>query len=143
MKAFISTLGLLLVTVASIAQAHQEDAFSSYDQISNTVRRVTKDGYASGWDDKILNRAGDLAAVAILQNVSDDELAKPERTVLVLSAIHQAFECPARCVKSVPFREPRIAILLLDHLQGIAVPRLRDKIEATKKFVAEQAVAAK
>lgn len=99
---------------------------------------VTTGAY-TGWDDKMFSRSGDLVSVAVLQSVSDTEMASPERFELVLLVLRTAFTCPHRCVHADGDEQPRVTLLLLDHLRNVTSPATRSKIDEVEKFVAEQA----
>jgi hypothetical protein len=79
-----------------------------------------------------------LTAVAILQSVSDAEMKSPETQKVVLSMLQLAFECPHQCVL-VTDQQPRITLLVLDHLQQTATRRMQPRIEEVKRFVIQQA----
>jgi hypothetical protein len=92
----------------------------------------------SGWDEKTFNRSGDLVAVAVLKTLDDSEMSSPESAKWVLLAIREAFACPQYCVKVSDDRRPRIALLLLEHLNEITQGKMQADIEEVKQFLLQQ-----
>jgi hypothetical protein len=115
------------------------DGSYSFTDLKLSVRRVVITGEYWGWDDKVFSRSGDLASVAVLQNFSDKEMTAPEAMKGVLLVLRTAFTCPHRCVNANGDQQPRVTLLLLDHLREVASPAMRPKIDEVEKFVAEQA----
>lgn len=70
--------------------------------------------------------------MAILQTLSDAEMASPNTLNDVLLMLQTAFECPKSCLDVTDDQQPRITLLLLEHLQHIASHQMRWKIEETK-----------
>jgi hypothetical protein len=95
--------------------------------------------FGMGYQD--VNRSGDLVAVAILQTLSDKQMASPEILKMVLVILRDAFGCPNRCVATTSDRQPRVTSLLLDHLYESSIGKLRDDDE-TKRLVTKQTVGA-
>jgi len=114
------------------------DDFSSLDAVKATVRRIIETGGITGWDDKLLNRSGDMAALAIVKTMPDAELTKPDKSERVLDVLRLSFSCLDRCVKSCSDQEPQLTLLLLDHLRENSKGPLRAKIEETRKFVIQE-----
>jgi hypothetical protein len=112
----------------------------SFSDVKTAVHRVTNSQMISGWDSKTFNRAGDMAAVAILQTLSDKQMASRETLKMVLVIVRDAFECPNRCVATTSDRQPRVTSLLLDYLHESTTGKLRDDIDETKRFVTKQTV---
>jgi len=135
-------IAVLVVTQLASGEDWQQckpDGSYSFVELKNLVRSgITIHGY-SGWHEKAFSRAGDLTAVAILQSVSDTEMKSPETQKVVLSMLQLAFECPHQCVLVTDDQQPRITLLLLDHLQHTAIRGMQARIEAVKRFVIQQA----
>jgi len=53
--------------------------------------------------------------------------------------IREAFACPQYCVKVTDDRRPRIALLLLEHLNDITRGEMQVDIKELKQFIQEQA----
>ncbi len=115
------------------------DGSYSFTDLKQSVRRVITTGAYTGWDDKMFNRSGDLVSVAVLQSFSDAELTSPETLEIVLVVLRTAFSCPHRCINANGDEQPRVTVLLLDHLRSVTNPPVRSKIDEVKKFVVEQA----
>jgi hypothetical protein len=115
------------------------DGSYSFAELRSCVRSaMTLQGY-SGWDEKAFSRAGDLTAVAILQTLNDAEMKSPEGMKEVLLILQLAFQCPHHCVLAIGDQQPRVTLLLLEHLQHTSSRRMRPKIEETKRFVLREA----
>jgi hypothetical protein len=67
-------------------------------------------------------------------------MTSPETLKDVLLILHFAFECPHRCVLAIGDQQPRVTLLLLEHLQHTASQTLQSKIEETKRFILRQAI---
>jgi hypothetical protein len=91
----------------------------------------------TGWDDKTFNRSGDLVPVAIVQSLSDDEMASPQTLEEVLLILRDAYAC-ARCVTPLSDREPRVALLLLEHLHNKTSGKMQASIDETRDFIMQQ-----
>ena len=114
------------------------DGSYSFEELKGRVRSArTIRGY-SGWDEKAFSRAGDLTAVAILQTLDDAEMKSPEATNEVLLVLSLAFQCPHHCVLAIGDQQPRVTLLLLEHLQHTADRRMRRKVEETRRFILRQ-----
>jgi len=92
----------------------------------------------SGWDEKIFNRSGDLAAVAVLKMLDDGEMTSTESVKWVLMVVREAFACPQKCVQVADDRRPRVSLLLLEHLNEINRRKMRSDIEEVKEFILQQ-----
>ena len=93
----------------------------------------------TGWDVKGFNRAGDLAAVAILRVLPTHDHTGPTQTRLVLTMIHESFSCLDRCVQSRDDKDPRVTLLLLGKLSEGQDRRTRSDIEQVRRFVLKEA----
>jgi hypothetical protein len=111
------------------------DDFSPLDNLKETVHRVVEAGTITGSDDKLLSRSGDMAALAVVKALPDAELTTPDNIARVLDVVHLSFSCLDRCVESCSDRQPRLTLLLLDHLHQHSTGRLRARVEDTRKFV--------
>jgi len=110
----------------------------SFNDVKAAVHRVTSSGMYSGWDEKTFNRSGDLVAVAVLKTLDDSEMSSPESAKWVLLVIREAFACPQYCVKVTDDRRPRIALLLLEHLNEVTRGKMHADIEEVKQFLLQQ-----
>jgi hypothetical protein len=129
-----------LCATAAFGADCKPDDYASFEDLKSTVRRVITTGAITGWDDKAFNRAGDMAALAIVKVVPDEELAKPEFARNVLDVLRESFSCIGRCVQACSDREPAVALLLIYHLREISESSLHKDIEDTRKFVLRQTV---
>jgi hypothetical protein len=136
---------VLAVVLSSLLASGQDwqdckpDGSSSFKKLKESVRRVATTSTYTGWDDKAFSRSGDLASLAVLQSLSEAEMASPETLKGVLVILRTAFACPHRCVNAIGDREPKVTLLLLEHLHSRAGRKARSSIDETKRFVLQQA----
>jgi hypothetical protein len=132
---------ILFAALLASGQGWQDcksDGSYSFKEVKDSVHRVTTSHIYTGWDEKAFNRSGDLASVAILQTLIDSEITSPETVKDVLAILRAAFACPHRCVGAIGDRQPRVALLLLEHLYKNTSGKMQSNIGETKKFVLEQ-----
>lgn len=132
---------VVLLAIASLAQDWQQckpKGDYSFDDLKGAVHRMTSSGMYSGWDEKVFNRSGDLAAVALLKTLDDREMTSTEGAKWVLMVVREAFACLQKCVQVADDRRPRISLLLLEHLNEITRGEMRVDIEGVKQFVLHQ-----
>ena len=132
-------LPLITAAPAQDWQHCKPDGSYSFAEVKDSVRRVATSHIYTGWDEKAFNRSGDLAALAIVQTLTDKEMTSPKTLEEVLSILRSAFGCISRCVTAPSDRQPRITLLLLEHLHGTASEKMQSSIDETKKFVILQA----
>lgn len=139
---FVCVVFLALALPAQDWQDCKPKGDYSFNDVTAAVHRVTSSGMYSGWDEKTFNRSGDLVAVAVLKTLDDSEMASPETAKRVLLVIRWAFACPQYCVKGTGDRRPRIALLLLEHLNEITRGKMHADIEEVRQFLLHQAAKA-
>lgn len=115
------------------------DGSYSFQQVKDSVHRVTTTHISFGFDEKVISRSGDLVSVAILQTLDDGEIMSSRTLGEVLLIIRNAFACPSRCVRAASDRQPRVTLLLLEHLHNNTTGSAQSEIDETKKFVSQQA----
>lgn len=93
----------------------QSDGAGSFQQVKDSVQRVTTMHGYSGFDEKAFSRFGDMVSVAILQRFNV-EMTAPPTLRDVLSIVRFAFACPSRCIVVAVDRKPRVTLLLLEQL---------------------------
>jgi len=76
-RSFLPVIFFVLTTTAT-AQKCSNDDFSSMSEVQAAVIRLLSYPAYTGWDEKILNRAGDMAALAVMRCVSMKDLDSPE-----------------------------------------------------------------
>jgi len=134
-------LAILTLTVATSAQDWQHcKTVSSYSfaEVKDSVHRVTTSHLIEGLDDKTFNRSGDLVPLAIVQTLSDKEMTSPQTLEWVLLILRDAYACSSRCVPPSGDSQPRIALLLLEHLHNKTSGKMRSSIDKTKEFIMQQ-----
>ena len=129
---------VFVMTLLGFGQDRQDcqpsDSYS-FKQVKGAVRRVTTTHIFTSWDDKAFSGSGDLVSVAILQTLDDSEIMSSRTLHEVLSIIRNAFACPSRCVTSASDRQPRVTLLLLEHMYNSATGIAQSEIDETKKYV--------
>ena len=116
MRNCILIVALAVFSIGAIAQDCIQRDFAAFDDVNAAVVRLLSfPGYTSS-DEKILNRSGDLAAVAVTKSVSAAEMNSPEKARQILLILHMAFEAP-QLIASACGRTPNTASLLLDKLE--------------------------
>lgn len=141
MKDYFVLAFVVLLPIVSSAQDWQQckpNGDYSFDDLKGAVHRVTSSGMYSGWDEKIFNRSGDLAAVAVLKTLNDREMRSTKGAKWALMVVREAFACPQKCVQVADDRRPRISLLLLEHLNEITRGKMRADIDEVKQFVLQQ-----
>jgi hypothetical protein len=136
---------VFLVALVASGQDWQDcktDTSYSFKEVMGSVHRVTTSRMYTGGDEKTLMRSGDLVSVAILQTLNDSEMTSPETLEFVLWILREAFACPTRCVSVVGDRQPRVALLLLEHLHKKTRGKMQSSIDETTKFILDQSRAA-
>ena len=134
-------LAILTLTIAASAQDWQHcksEGSYSFAEVKDSVRRVTTSHVITGWDEKAFNRSGDLVPLAIVQTLNDREMTSPETLEEVLLILRDAYACSARCVTSPSDRQPRIALLLLEHLHKNTSGKMQSSVDVTKDFILQQ-----
>jgi hypothetical protein len=87
------------------------------------------------WAQKQIYRLGDLAAVALLKILNDDELVTSSNLPAALSLLQESFAY-AELIPHESDRQPRVALLLLDHLrQGAQDAETKLQIGRTMELI--------
>ncbi len=115
MKRFLLPVMFILTTYTAFAQECSNDDFGSFCQTKAAVLRLLSYPSYSSSDEKVLNHAGDMAALAVIRSVSMEDLNSPEKTRQILLILNLAFEAPQLIAASTD-RRPTAAMLLLFHL---------------------------
>ena len=79
MTKFLWPVMFFLLTTTATAQKCSNDDFTSMRQVQVAVIRLLSYPGYTGWDEKILNRAGDLAALVVMRSLSMDDLNSSEK----------------------------------------------------------------
>jgi len=136
----VFTIVVLCVASASSETCKITEDFSPFNDVRDSVQRVIQKGIMTGWDDKRLSRSGDMSALAIVKAIPDKELVSPDKVPLVLDVLRTSFACLSRCVESCSDRQPRITLLLLDHLRDNSSGDLRMQVEEMRKYILQQSI---
>lgn len=109
-----------MLSVTVLAQDCSQDEFASLPDVQGAVSRLLSFPGYTGWDDKILSRSGDLAAIAIIRSISLQEMNSPEKARQVLLILRMAFAAP-QIIVGCKNRRPTATMLLLDELEHTKV----------------------
>jgi hypothetical protein len=131
-------IAVLALTIAASAQDWQNckpDGSHSFAELKDSVLRVTSTHGYTGLDEKMFNRSGDLVPLAIVQTLDDREMTSPQTLEEVLMILREAYACPARCVATSSDRQPRVALLLLEHLHNNTSGKMQSSVDETKEYI--------
>jgi hypothetical protein len=101
---------------AALAQGQPTEESDSFKKVKETVPRLLLEPVYTSADERLLNEAGDSAAVAITRIVSDQEMSSPETGRRILLILHLAFEAPQSIIGRNN-KTPNVALRLLDQLE--------------------------
>jgi hypothetical protein len=134
MKRFLLPVMLVLMTYAAFGQECSNDAFVSFCETKAAVLRLLSYPAYTGSDEKVLNRAGDMAALAVIRSVSTEDLNSPEKARQILLILNLAFAAP-QLIATNTDRRPTAAMLLLDHLSKTNYQVHVNEIENTRNEI--------
>ena len=101
---------------AAFAQAQPHEESASFKNVTETVSRLFSEPVYTAADERLLNEAGDSAAIAITKIVSDQEMNSPETGRRILLILHLAFEAPQSIIGRNN-KAPNVVLGLLDQLE--------------------------
>jgi hypothetical protein len=140
MKRCLFSVIFLLMAHATLAQECSNDDFVSFREIKTAVLRLLSYPAYTGWDERVLNRAGDLAALAVIRSVSMEYLNSPEKVRQTLLVLNLAFAAP-QLIAARPDLRPTGALLLLDYLSTTEYGReYHTEIENTRNEIEHNTV---
>jgi hypothetical protein len=122
------TVTLAMLSIVAVAQNCTQRDFVSFDDVKAAVSRLLSFPGYTGFDEKILNRSGDLAAMAVTKSVTVQEMNSPEKARQILLILHMAFEAP-QLIEGSCNRTPTLALLVLDELERTDYGRQPNVIE--------------
>jgi hypothetical protein len=115
MKRLLLPVVFILMAYSAFAQKCSNDDFVSFCETKTAVLRLLSYPAYTGSDEKVLNRAGDMAALAVIRSVSMEDLNSPEKARQILLILKLAFAAP-QLIAANTDRRPTAAMLLIDHL---------------------------
>ena len=104
------------LSLTGIAQNQSQEESASFKNVKETVSRLLSVPVYTAADEKLLNEAGDAAALAITRIVSEQEINSPETGRRILLILHLAFETP-QSISDPNNKTPTAALPLLDQLE--------------------------
>jgi hypothetical protein len=105
------------LSLAAIAQNQaQKESAPFKNVVEETVSKLLSVPVYTASDEKLLNEAGDRAALAITRIVSEQEMNSPETGRRILLILHLAFEAPQSIIERNN-KTPKAALRLLDQLE--------------------------
>jgi len=116
MKRFLFLVMFILLAGTALTEECSNEDFASYCETKAAVQRVLSYPAYTGWDEKVLNHAGDVAALAVIRSVYMKDLNSPEKARQILLILNLAFAAP-QLITPHSSRTPTAAMLLLDHLE--------------------------
>jgi len=116
MRAHVLSIAVTALSIAAVGQDCTSKDFAEFSEVQSTVVRLLSSPGYTGFDEKTLNRSGDLAAVAIMRNVSIEAMDTPQNMRQILLILRLAFETPNLITECN--RNPTAAVMLLDRLQS-------------------------
>jgi hypothetical protein len=117
MKSYFLPVAILAMICSSCARRVASGEPDSFQMIQSAVVRLLHYPSYSAADERTLNHAGDMAALAVIRNVAVEEMKSPEKERQILLVLSLAFEAPQMIANDMD-RRPTAALLLLDHLQA-------------------------
>ena len=93
-KLYIFSLLIVCGSIVAWCQDCRVDGAASFTDVRSAVLRFTTEHMYSGWDAKIWNRSGDMAAVAIVKTIPDAQMTSPNTLRDVLFILHEAWARP-------------------------------------------------
>ena len=82
------------LSFATVAQNRAQKESASFKNVEETVSKLLSVPVYTASDEKLLNEAGDGAALAITRIVGEQEMNSPETGKRILLILHLAFEVP-------------------------------------------------
>ena len=103
------------LSFATVAQNRAQKESASFKNVEETVSKLLSVPVYTASDEKLLNEAGDGAALAITRIVGEQEMNSPETGKRILLILHLAFEVPQSIIERN--KTPKAALRLLDQLE--------------------------
>jgi hypothetical protein len=137
----MNRLAFTLAVALLPAPVFSQECGADLSTLTERARRVIESGAYTGWDEKAFERAGDLGSVAIVRALPKDSPMSPMQIRSVLLLVSTSFECLDVCVQSADDKEPKVTLLLLEHLREHESPDAQSdiEIEEVQTFVMRQA----
>jgi hypothetical protein len=65
-------------------------------------------------------------------------MTSPQTLEEVLLILREAYACPARCVAPSSDRQPRVGLLLLEHLHNHTSGKMQSSVDETNEYIMQQ-----
>jgi hypothetical protein len=117
MTKFLLPVMFFVLTTTTTPQKCSNDDFGSMCEVKAAVIRLLSYPAYTSWDEKILNRAGDAAALALVRSLSMEDLNSSEKERQTLLILKLAFEAPQLIAVNTD-RRPTAAMLLLGYISN-------------------------
>lgn len=99
-----------------LPQNQSQEESASLKNVKETVSRLLSVPVYTAADEKLLNEAGDAAALVITRILTEQEMQSPEVGRRILLILHLAFEAPQSIIERNN-KTPTAALRLVDQLQ--------------------------
>jgi hypothetical protein len=142
MKRFVLSITVMLVGCAAFAQNCSQDESPAFHNTRAAVSALLSNPGYSGSEEKILNRAGDSAAIAVIRSVSFEDTASPKQAEQILMILKLAFAAP-QLIEASSDRRPTAAMLLLDRLKHSPYGQGNNEVENTRIEIEHNTTAGK
>lgn len=116
MRSYVLPFAVAILSIGALAQDCTPEDFASFSDVRGAVFGLRSFSGYTGLDEKILNRSGDLAAIAVMKAFPNAEIASPEKMRQALVILRMAFAYP-ELITACGNRAPTASMLLQDHLQ--------------------------
>ncbi|SRR5579871_4704956 len=138
MNRLICILAVVLLAAPMYSQECESGESAQLPHLTEMARKVIESGTYTGWDEKAFDRAGDLGSIAIVRALPKINPIDHMQMRSVLLLLHLSFSCLDRCVQSSGDKEPRVALLLLEHLRQHGSPGALSEIDEVQTFILQQ-----
>jgi hypothetical protein len=131
MKRYVLPITVMLLSCVAFAQDCSQDESAAFQNTKAAVSALLSYPGYSGSEEKVLNRAGDSAAIAVIRTVSFEDTVSPKRAEQILLILKLAFAAP-QLIAASNDRRPTAALLLLDRLKHSSYGQGNNEIENTR-----------
>src|SRR5579862_1178842 len=136
MKRCVLPITVMLLSCVAFAQDCSQDESAAFQNTKAAVSALLSYPGYSGSEEKVLNRAGDSAAIAVIRTVSFEDTISPKRAEQILLILKLAFAAP-QLIAASNDRRPTAAMLLVDHLKHSPYGQGNNEVENTRIEIAQ------
>jgi hypothetical protein len=127
----------------AFAQGRPTEDSASFKNVKETASKLLLEPIYTAADERLLNEAGDSAALAIAKIVSEQEMNAPETGRRILLILHLAFEA-LQSIIDRSNKTPNVALRLLTQLERLSMAfSVLHRWEGRNRLVLDNPTAAK